>query len=125
MKRDMNLLRSILLRVEETNELGDREDYSTDEWTFCEHVRLLDECGFIGGVVVSEALGSPAPPSLTLITQPRLTWEGHEFLDAARNPRIWAKALEKMAGATGTVSIAVLTAVLTALAKESLGLGGS
>ena len=43
-----------------------------------------------------------------------LTWQGHEFLDAARNDTIWRKAKKKVLETTGGLAFDVLKAALLA-----------
>lgn len=49
--------------------------------------------------------------------------QGHDFLDAARNPTIWSKMQERVAAFGGNVALSVLVELGTALTKEALGLG--
>ena len=51
-----------------------------------------------------------------------LTWSGHEFADAARDETRWIKAMGIIKEKSGTVTIAVLTQLLSALMKSALGL---
>jgi len=51
-----------------------------------------------------------------------LTWQGHEFLEAARNDAIWRKAVGKMVEVTGGVSLDVLKDLLIAYGKQAIGL---
>jgi hypothetical protein len=55
----------------------------------------------------------------------RLTWEGHEFLDAVRDPEIWRKT-KAGAATTGGFTLGLLKDLATAyakhVAKERLGL---
>jgi hypothetical protein len=47
-----------------------------------------------------------------------LTWQGHEFLNAARDNTIWKKALNK----AGSMPISVLQEWLVQLARVATGL---
>jgi len=51
-----------------------------------------------------------------------LTWNGHEFLDAARNEGVWSKAKEKLKSIGGDVPLDVVKAVLIEITKRQLGL---
>ena len=52
-----------------------------------------------------------------------LTWEGHEFLDAARDSKNWEQA-KQVGNKVGGLTLDVMKAVLIGLAKEQLrGLG--
>ncbi|MEA2994201.1 MAG: hypothetical protein QOD40_3121 [Alphaproteobacteria bacterium] len=93
MRRDMNLIRELLLKLESLPirsggivhiSPGDAEvaiqDYSEDQVGY--HLSLLKEQRLI------ETPGSQ--PMIGIIFR-RLTWEGHDFLDAVRDPEIWKK----------------------------------
>jgi hypothetical protein len=120
MKRDMDLVRSILLKLEESqSSVGPQEividDASPEQIWY--HVRLLDEARLIEGTSFG-GQGQRVPEWLAT----RLTWEGHDFLDAARNEAFWAKAKTKLAAAGGGLSLGVLKLYLESLAKEWLGI---
>jgi len=87
MQRDMDLIRKIMLAVEEAaSTLGTIEvkiDGYTDQQV-AYHVALLREAGLLHAVDLSSKSGLDFRPT-------RLTWAGHEFLDAARNDTIWRK----------------------------------
>jgi hypothetical protein len=52
----------------------------------------------------------------------RLTWEGHEFLDAARDDTRWKRAWTIVREKAGSVTVDVLKQVLTSLMKDALAL---
>jgi hypothetical protein len=120
MTRDMDLVREILLAVERhphgyAPEELQIEGYSSDQIGY--HAYLMQQAGLVQGIEVTN-LGSSGPDVHVL----NLTWDGHEFLDAAREPKRWAQAkllLHKAGGA----SFKVWTAVLTDLVKTNLGVG--
>ena len=58
---------------------------------------------------------------MTICTS-RLTWAGHEFLDAASNDTVWKKAGEKIKQFGVQVTVSVLEELLKKLLKDSLGL---
>jgi hypothetical protein len=51
-----------------------------------------------------------------------LTWQGHDFLEAARNDIIWAKAKAKVVEQGVGLSVELMKAVLLSYGKERLGL---
>ena len=51
-----------------------------------------------------------------------LTWQGHEFLDAARNDTIWKKAVHRVSHIVGSVSFDVMKSLLIDVAKQELGI---
>ena len=118
MKHDMELIRQILLEVQEHP--GERvlgleiPGYAPDD--IFSHVELLLEQGHIKGILVAEAV----QPRAVL---PRgLTWKGHKLLDHLRNETVWAKFRQLVAGQEGSVSLAVAQKLLANIAKSVVGL---
>ena len=93
MKRDMDLIRKILFEVEKAPYSGpdwidlEIEGHSRGEISY--QVLLLWEAGLIEGVDAS-GRGSDYRPI-------RLTWDGHEFLEAVKDDTRWAKVKNAMA----------------------------
>lgn len=120
MKRDMDLIRAILLKVEEDGEPELRHVPAIDgydEATITSHVALLVDAGFISAIDAS-TLDSED------YLQIGLTWAGHEFLDNVRDPEIW-RTTKAGAAKIGTFSIGILAELAKGaiLAKaQSLGL---
>lgn len=92
MKRDLDLMRELLKGIEDRDDMdGTREwhDYepsdlgidghSKKEVNY--HLNILIEAGFIDGGITA----------FTPVIR-RLTWNGHEFLDATRDDTFWKKA---------------------------------
>lgn len=115
MKRDMNLIRLLLLETEGEEPKPDLSSFSEDRRVY--HSALLIEAGLVHGDILSDGEGQPVG-TVTL----RLTWAGHEFLDAARNETIWRKAREHIKKSGVDVTISLLKDVLNQLLKQSLGL---
>lgn len=92
MKRDMDLVRKILLATEALpygSQLNGLEDVPTE--AFITHVIWLKE----GGLVEANAMaGSGSYAKYAIVT--RLTWAGTEFVDAMRDDTLWAKAKENV-----------------------------
>jgi hypothetical protein len=51
----------------------------------------------------------------------RLTWQGHDFLDAARSDTLWENAKKLTLEQTGGLSLDLLKAALLSLGKQALG----
>jgi hypothetical protein len=121
MKRDMDLIRTIMLdleaRAEPALNLTDLTLEGHDDAVVLEHLVLLDEAGFISMNV--EHFGSGEPP---LFVVHRITWAGHEFLEAVRSDKIWAKATKALTTAGIGFGWPILQAVLRAKAAEHLGI---
>jgi Hypothetical protein (DUF2513) len=127
MKRDMELIRVLLLKVEElpiqagavvgidwTDEFFDVPGYDRD--TAIKHFELLMEAGFIA---------APSSQGMTQFILTGLSWHGHEFIDSIRSPEVWSKT-EGVMKAVGGFGLDILVQVAKAEAKrlitEKLGL---
>lgn len=121
MKRDMELVRKILLAIEEwpTNpksEIPVIEGF--DDEDIAHHCFLLREAGLVEGTD-DRCMGYHSPIS----TPTRITWSGYEFLDASRDESVWRKAMNQAKILGGAVSIEIMKALLVGCAKEKLGIG--
>lgn len=114
MKRDMDLVRAILLSEEEdSNKYLDR--YSPAQ--IGHHVEILADAGLIVGSA-SAVVGDKYPINYSIR---RLTWSGHEFLAAAKDDTIWNKAKEKILKPATSWTFSILLEYLKAEAKQQLG----
>jgi hypothetical protein len=90
MKRNWDTIRGILIRLEALDpETGALQlgDFPTDKaYEYSYHVELLIEARLIYGHM-SKTIGRHAQNFLAQ----RLTWQGHEFLDAIRSDTVWNK----------------------------------
>ena len=115
MKRDMDLIRALMLSFEGETEI-DLSDYSEDQQVY--HSALLLDAGFIDGRPRTDGKGE-----ISSVHVFRLTWEGHEFIDSARNDTVWNKAKDKFTKAGVDVGIDILKAILKSLMMDKLGMG--
>lgn len=118
MKRDMDLIRLVLMDAEEKDSV-DLSAYSHKEIVY--HKYLIIDAKLAHGDA-SRATDDEGNPEVYHAWVSVPTWEGHEFLDAARSESVWKDATGKIAKTGATVSFDVLKAVLVAITKESLGL---
>jgi hypothetical protein len=89
MKRNWDTIREILVRLEEIPPEQDVRLSSFPQERAQEvsyHVELLMEAGLIHGQM-SKTIG-PGPHDFFAM---RLTWQGHEFLDAIRSDTVWQR----------------------------------
>jgi hypothetical protein len=90
MKRDWDIIRTILVRVEEISPDEGALQLSAfapeQAASVSYHMELLIEAGLVSGKM-SKTLG-PGPYNFIVM---RLTWQGHEFIDAIRNDTVWQK----------------------------------
>ena len=131
MKRDIDLVRKLLLALESDEIYGDTYtirpnnfkiegyDLEADE-TFLEnirkinyHLRLLDDAKLIAIDINSAGQ----------IAVQRLTWEGHEFLDAARDDKVWKKVKREVAEKGGGFTIDIVKALAIRFLNDQFGLG--
>lgn len=117
MKRDLDLARNILLAVEQNKEATGYNplhisipNYSEEEISY--HVGLLHEAGLIHAFENSSWDGVEWRPQ-------RLTFQGHEFLDSARDENSWKQAKNKLEEVKN-FSFEILKKVLVKLAERSL-----
>lgn len=79
MKRDMLLIREILLSIEENDEVLHIEGFSSKNIE--SHMKLLIEAL----LVERKSFGVNS----FVTTTTKLTWNGHEFLDSIREEEVW------------------------------------
>ena len=118
MKRDMELVRELLLEVEkqEPNTIKQEVEYEDDKWTGEEvmgHLNLLNNRNLIAGTVIAEEY---------CIALEGLTWEGHDFLDSIRDEGVWKKVKSKLATVGGGATLEIVKTLGVKYAKEKLGL---
>lgn len=104
MKLDVDLLRDILLRVEQTpaGELLESHEIGVDghtEASVFEHITLLEEAGYL--ILHAHVRGG--------YTIDRLTMEGHTYLANIREPKRWRK-VKTVAGGLGLSILAKVAA---------------
>src|SRR4051794_24427142 len=105
MKRDMDLVRKILLAAEDADGQPDLRSLvsdACDERKIAYHTGLLREAGLVKGIFVEGGL-DPGDYDQCFIQS--LTWEGHEFLDSARKETIWNAAKQRAMDTVGSLSI--------------------
>ena len=112
MRRDMDLLREILLDLEKKDHSQwvtfHHENYTDEEVNY--HVKLAYQAGLIEAKDISTFDG-------TKWMARDLTWQGHEFLDAAKNDKVWNKVKKKVAEQGGNIPFDVLKELLKQAAK--------
>src|SRR4051812_49046990 len=118
MKRDVDLIRQILLDIERhgcectLDSLRNGAAHETDDRARY-HLRLCIDAG-LAKEIDRTAAGSPCV---------RLTNAGHEFLDICRGDERWQAAKWLVHQQTGGMALAVLRAVLTKWAVQGISRG--
>ncbi len=120
MKRDMDLIRDLLLFIEEqpAGELTQQIAYDDEKHTGAEvvgHLKMLLDAGYVDG----QMDGTIRQP---LIAIHGLTMPGHDFIDSIRHDGVWNETKEKMAEYGGSVALATVQALAIKVGAKMLGL---
>ena len=121
MKRDMELIRNILLSMESAPpevpfKLDSLVNGTTSTAILHRHLQLLAEAEFIQAIE-SQTIGPKAPQVRPI----RITWKGYDFLDASRDEGTWRKSMQLVKDKVGSVSVDVLTEILKKIALGAIG----
>jgi hypothetical protein len=85
-----------------------------EEDVVSEHIELLIEAGYLEGKMLKYIGGCSTHIS-------RLTWKGHDFVQASRDDTVWHKAKEKTKSSAASVTFEVFVELLKAISKSQLG----
>lgn len=117
MIRDMDLIREILLKVEEDPNCNaqnlstlDIPGRSAEELHY--HTRLLIRAGFVEGNTDTISV-------FPIVSG--LTWSGHELLDNIKDPGIWEKTKQQASSLKG-VGLSIMAQIAEALVKKHFNL---
>ncbi len=117
MKRDMDLIRKMLLEIEEipAGEVYETDDsvIPTEPEVLCEHFELLADAGFLKNPQ-SEMSGSGFCLGLS--------WDGHDLLDSIRPQQRWDMIRSKTGEALNSLTFGLLKELGISYAKQELGL---
>ncbi|MFB9887893.1 DUF2513 domain-containing protein [Balneatrix alpica] len=119
MKRNWDIVREILTKMEECSSPGDTLSLSSfDTERAAEisyHAELLLEAGLIDGQMSKTINHGPHGFFLR-----RLTWSGHEFLDSIRSDSIWKKTKNVFASKGIEMTVDLVKSVATELTNSAL-----
>lgn len=103
MKRDMDLVRELLLLIEAQEDDSQELKFPTsiDEKVAKYHLKLLEQAGYIK--VSRFAVGD----NMTCLFS-SLTWDGQEFLAAIKNDTVWNRVKQSVKEKGGSVPFEVL-----------------
>ncbi|MET4101175.1 hypothetical protein ABIE58_000591 [Roseovarius sp. MBR-78] len=114
-KRDLDRMREILLHVESGENpsgwfeaRGDRFFVDADEY----QIALLEQAGFLE--TDFGTLGSAIPDDV------RITFPGHDYLDAIRSESIWQETKDAVADTGGNATLEILKALAVGLLKKKI-----
>jgi hypothetical protein len=102
MKRDMELIRLLLLQQELGEAPEELSQYSAKDKIY--NLQLMQDAGLVDVDFLKNGNGDAVAATIF-----RLTWAGHDFLDASRDSKVWKLAKEKVLkpGASWTFSLLV------------------
>jgi hypothetical protein len=117
MKRDMDLVREILLKAEArengyVNDVPEISGYSEDQ--VGHHVYLMWQASLVQAADASSS-DSDSPTAILI----SITWSGHDFLDSIRDPEIW-KQTKDIARQAGGFSFELLGDLAKGLVKTQI-----
>lgn len=106
MRRDMDLVRSILIRTEAADAPLGLDAFYEDGRPPAEtvyHLMLLEAHGLIDADFARDMNGTVHEGRVNA-----LTWDGQDYLDAMRDDRVWAKAKRAIASSVGQTTLDVI-----------------
>lgn len=124
MKRDMDLVRLILISAENAEKEFNAlllVDTDTTAEKICFHVELLEEAGLLTAKTTRAYSGTPV-----LVTVNSITWSGYDYLGAIRSETVWQKAKRAISETVKDAPLSVIKQVCEdislAFIKSNLGL---
>jgi len=117
MKRDLELIRKLLIFFEEKEspqsvEVPPINGY--DELSIKYHLVLLHDAGLLR----CEPVKSSTSERVIYVLPFDLTWEGHEFLAKVKNEGVWRKIRTVVAAKGGSLAFSVVNQLATRFALE-------
>lgn len=120
MQRKMDLIRQIAFLLEGQEDAVDTGDFGLEGFTSGEiqyHCELMAEAGLI---LAPDDLQTLDGSGLYVV---RLTWAGHDFLDAARDQEVWNKVTKQVKERTVSVAFDGLVALLKKYGQQAIEQG--
>ena len=120
MKRDMDLVRKILIAIEREDGNLNFDALGHEREQVYLHIELMKEHGLVDAMIDRDDDGPKH--EILMCNVECLTWDGHDFLDKIRNESIWEQAKRKCLNETGGLSFELLKGCLIYVAKQKLGI---
>lgn len=121
MKRDFDLIRRVMIDIENIPARGHEQNFSYDGYdsaTINQHIASLIGAGLVNGTVNNTNVR-------TNVVVDDLTWAGHDFLDAMRDDNLWNKAKEHVLKPGVSFTFGLLRQWLEIKAMEKLGISST
>ena len=87
MKRNIDLIRLILLETQKGNPNGEINEYDEDSLKY--HRKLAIDAGLLEGKIQNNMSNTSNVPSAVFVKD--LSWAGHDFLDSIESDTNWFK----------------------------------
>jgi len=127
MKRDLDLMRSLLIQAEEAT-FGNATDsdwrtfksYEVPPDVVVYHARLLFEQGLLHSESINLKGQDSNGRTVAKFCPDVLTNAGHDFLDLIQNDTVWQKTKNKVAETTGRISLDAFAEVAKTIALRMI-----
>lgn len=122
MKRDLNLIRNMLLRIEELNSTKQKItiesflDLCADSALISLHIELLIDSNYIE---TSEPIYCGVIKDFLIY---RITSDGYDYLDSIRENSIWERTENMLFKVGGSAALDVVKSVAVSIVKTRLGI---
>ena len=117
MKRDIDFVRSILVRTELAEGPFDASELLTDAHSDMRdvlyHVELMQAHRLLDARIHRDMNGNPIHGEIIA-----LTWDGCDYLDAIRDDRVWTKAKKAVKEAVGSTTIGLFKETALMVGKQ-------
>lgn len=120
MRRDMDLVRNILLEISKSDETIELDPFESNGKLYSYHIDILKEANLI---TYKDKYEDMIP--MIYIDEPRLTWEGNDYLDNINNESNWNKTKEFITSKgleLGDVPFSIIKDLAEYLIKNKIGL---
>jgi len=117
MKRNMDLIRALLLALERDDD-NPQEIAKYPQKEVAYNAALIIEAGLAEGAVATGGFNEILRADLD-----RLTWKGHDFIEAARDDTLWAKAKDKVMKPGASFTFEIVKEWLKTEIRAHFGLG--
>ncbi|MBE2188430.1 MAG: DUF2513 domain-containing protein [Candidatus Kapabacteria bacterium] len=129
MKRDMELIRNILLAIEAHPKANAKRDeiynslnpelqgFEFQNDTIYEHIKLLKEANIIDYDLVEYLGGKYDMPNGI-----RITWDGHEYLASIKNDAVWSNIKARLGKESINAPVEIIKQLGISLLQNAFGL---
>ena len=121
MKRDMDLIRGILMQMEDSGDTAGWVTLHLPKWedhVVSYHIKMLNQAGLIEAD--EDSTFSPHESWKA----GALTWHGHDFLAAIKNEKVWERIKKVVREKGGSIPFEVLKELATKYARQYFNGGG-